>query len=491
MRSRLILPVLAVLLLSAFPALAQHDERYVPETDPLVLKNLEHWRDLKFGLLMHWGPYSQWGVVESWSICPEDEDWCRRSIPDYAEYKRKYEDLKTTFNPVQFDPARWARAARDAGMKYVVFTTKHHDGFSMFDTRYTDYKVTSKEVPFSVNPKANIAREVFDAFRKEDFLVGAYFSKPDWHHADYWWPNFTAADRNVNYDPSRYPDRWKTFTEFTHNQVMELMSDYGRMDILWLDGGWVRRRSKEEIERYYADGARDSKTGFLKSRMVNQDIDMDGLVAKARQKQPGLIVVDRDVYGKNQNYLTPENRVPEQALPYPWESCIISGGGWSFTPNAKYMAPREAVRLLVDIVAKGGNLLLNVAPGPDGTWQQGAYDLLAQIGAWMKVNGEAIYGSRAMAPYADGQVRMTAQRDGTTYFVYLPGKDEAGMPREIRVTSHRPAAGAEVTMLGSPAKLPWRAEGGGFAVTIPDALRATPPCQHAWAIKVSRIEAAR
>jgi alpha-L-fucosidase len=489
--ARRALPALValVLLSGAGPALAQHeDERYVPETDPLVLAKLEQWQDLKFGLLMHWGPYSQWGVVESWSICAEDEGWCRRSLSDYVEYKRRYERLQTTFDPVKFDPAPWVRAARDAGMKYVVFTTKHHDGFSMFDSKFTDYKITSAACPFSANPRANIAKEIFDAFRRGGFMVGAYFSKPDWHNENYWWPNFATPDRNVNYDPAQYPERWKAFTEFTHNQVLELMSDYGRMDILWLDGGWVRKRPKDETERTYADMIRKSPTGFIKARIVDQDIRMDDLVAKARQKQPGLIVVDRAVYGKNQNYLTPENRVPDKALPYPWESCIISGGGWSFTPNASYMSGRDAVHLLVDIVAKGGNLLLNVAPGPDGTWQQGAYDLLAQIGAWMKVNSEAIYGSRAIAPYAEGRVRMTRQKNGTMYFVYLPDKGETGMPGEVRVTSHQPAPGAVVTLLGSPVKLAWRVDGTGFVVTIPESVRAVPPCQHAWTIKVTAIK---
>jgi len=483
-----ILIACAILLAGVGAASAQpEDERYVPETDPLVLANLSHWQDIKFGLLMHWGPYSQWGVVESWSICAEDEGWCKRSLDDYIEYKRRYEGLKKTFNPVRFDPGTWARAARDAGMKYVVFTTKHHDGFSMFDSKYTDYKVTSPETPFHSNPRANIAKGVFEAFRAEGFLVGAYFSKPDWHSESYWWPNFTTPDRNVNYDPERYPDRWRAFVEFTHNQVLELMSDYGKIDILWLDGGWVKRRTKDEIERSYAERISESPSGFLKSRVVNQDIRMDDLVTKVRQKQPGLIVVDRAVYGKNQNYLTPENRVPDEPPPYPWESCIISGGGWSFTPDAKYMSGREAVHLLVDIVAKGGNLLLNVAPGPDGTWQQGAYDLLHEIGAWMKVNGDAIYRSRPIAPYKDGKVRMTSQKDGSAFFLYLADENETVMPTEIRVTSHRPAEGARVTLLGATARLTWRADGDGFVVAIPESVRVKPPCRYAWAIKVSTL----
>jgi alpha-L-fucosidase len=484
-----ILVALAACLACAGVAAAQHeDERYVPETDPAVLAKLDAWQDIKFGLLMHWGPYSQWGVVESWSICAEDEGWCKRSQEDYIEYKRRYEGLQKTFNPVAFDPAKWARAARDAGMKYVVFTTKHHDGFSMFDTKYTDYRVTSPATPFHSNPKANIAKEIFDAFRAEGFLVGAYFSKPDWHSEYYWWPNFATPDRNVNYDPERYPERWRSFVDFTHNQVMELMTGYGRMDILWLDGGWVKRRSKDEIQRMYAERLGESPSGFIKSRVVNQDPRMDELVAKAREKQPGLIVVDRAVYGKNQNYLTPENRVPEEPLPYPWESCIISGGGWSFTPDAKYMSGREGVHLLVDVVAKGGNLLLNVAPGPDGTWQQGAYDLLADIGAWLKVNGDAIYGSRPAAPCMDGRLRITRGKDGSAYFVYLADEKDPRMPAEIRVSSGTPAEGARVTMLGSSSSLSWRADGGGFVVTLPESLRDRAPARHAWTIKVSRMQ---
>lgn len=373
---------------SVFSQAVYEDERFVPETDPLVLQKLSDWQDLKFGLLMHWGAYSQWGIVESWSICPEEYGWCERrkgSNPDdYFAYVSEYGGLKNTFNPVNFHPEKWAEAAKKAGMKYVVFTTKHHDGFSMFDSRYTDYKVTDPECPFSSHPRANITKEIFDAFRNEGFWAGAYFSKPDWHSAYYWDPYYPPRDRNVNYEPEANPEKWEKFIDFTHNQIMELLTDYGKVDILWLDGGWVAKKPREVIESAYASKLKDNPNGYVKNRVINQDIRMDELVEKARKVQPGLIVVDRAVHGKNQNYLTPENRVPARTLPYPWESCIISGGGWSHTPNASYMSGREGIQLLVDIVAKGGNLLLNVAPGPEGEWQKGAYDLLEEYrNGWM------------------------------------------------------------------------------------------------------------
>jgi alpha-L-fucosidase len=462
-------------------------DKYVPETDSLVLKKLVHWQNIKFGLLMHWGTYSEKGIVESWTICPEDEDWCRRSNTDYFAYVKEYEGLKNTFNPTNFNPDVWAEAAKEAGMKYVVFTTKHHDGFCMFDTKYSDYKITSPDCPFHINPRANIAKEIFNAFRKKGFMIGAYFSKPDWHCPYYWWPNFPPRDRNVNYDPDVYKDRWAKFVEYTHNQILELMSNYGKIDILWLDGGWVAKRSKKDIEKAYQEKLKNIGSGYIKSNEINQDIKMDELVKQCREKQPGLIVVDRDVYGKNQNYLTPENRVPEKTLPYPWESCITSGGGWSYTPNANYMSGREGVQLLINIVSKGGNLLLNIAPGPDGTWQQDAYDLLKEYGAWMKVNSEAIYNSNPIPPYKEGNIAMTCQSNGNVYFFYLANKGEE-IPQFIHITSHQPKKGAHVTMLGVKENLNWIVEGQGFKVLIPAYIRKNPPCDYAWTIKVSSLK---
>ena len=382
--------LLFILLVVVVHGKAQdHDhQNYIAPTDSNVIRKLAQWQDYKFGLLMHWAPSSQWGVVESWSICPEDEDWCTRRGPfanDYSAYVKAYENLQTTFNPIKFNPEKWAKAANYAGMKYMVFTTKHHDGFSMFDSQFTDYKITDSKTPFSTHPKANITKEVFDAFRNEGMWVGAYFSKPDWHCDDYWWPKFPTYDRNPNYDLTRYPEKWNAYKSFTQNQLTELMTNYGKVDILWLDGGWVQPLTTTSPRWGY--------------KPVHQDIEMDIIASKARKTQPGLIVVDRAVEGPNQNYLTPEQKIPAIPLPYPWESCMTMGTSWSHVKNETYKSSFELIKTLCLIVSRGGNLLLNIGPDANGEWDTTAYNRLKDIGDWMQINQEAIYGTKPVFPY--------------------------------------------------------------------------------------------
>jgi alpha-L-fucosidase len=456
---------------------ASQNEPYVLDSDPLVVQKLEQWQDLKFGFLMHWGPYSQWGIVESWSICSEDVDWCRRPAGiGYVDYVKKYEQLPNSFNPTAFDPDKWARAAKDAGMKYVVFTTKHHDGFNMFDTRFSDYKITAPNVPFHKNRRANIAKEIFSAFRREGFWTGAYFSKPDWHSDDYWAPEWATPDRNNNYDTAKYPEKWKRFKEFTFNQLNELTTEYGPIDILWLDGGWVRPGIP-----------RDPVTGSGRVPW-QQDSDMPRIAAMARQNQPGIIIVDRDVHGPYENYRTPEQIVPERPLQFPWETCMTMATSWSYVPNDVYKSSRQLTHTLVDVVAKGGNLLLNVGPSPKGELAPDAYARMRDIGAWMKINSEAIYSTRPIAPYKQGKICFTSLRDGTVFAIYLADQNEKLPPSSISLTGIVPAADASIKLLGSDTPLKWRRSATGSMIDIPNEVRTKAGGGYAWTVRISRLE---
>lgn len=459
-----LLTLVVIVLTTGVVSAQQHQmsKSYIPPDDSLVKQKLNNWQDLKFGLFMHWGTYSQWGVVESWSICPEDEGWTKRRGPysaSYNTYKAAYENLQTTFNPTKFNPEKWVKAAKEAGMKYVVFTTKHHDGFCMFDTKQTDYKITSTKTPFSSNPRSNVTKEIFNAFRKENFMIGAYFSKPDWHSEYYWWPYFPPKDRNVNYDPAKYPEKWRKFKDFTYNQIGELMSDYGKVDILWLDGGWVRPKSTV-----------DTTVEWQRPIKYDQDIDMPKIAAMARSKQPGLIVVDRTVTGQYENYTTPEQQVPDVPLDHPWESCITMGNSWSYVPGDHYKSARQVISLLVKIVSRGGNLLMNIGPGPDGDWDPVAYERLQQIGSWIKINGEGIYNTTSVAPYSEANTFYTKSKKADNIYAFVlsdKDKDQVVIPESLSFHLKDIKKVKKVSLLGVNKKLKWTADGSNIKVLIP------------------------
>lgn len=429
------------------------DEYVMPE-DPVILDRLEWFKDQKLGIMMHWGIYSQMGILESWALSDEDSVWSRKGVVDWMDwdkdgdkFKAEYIGLNKSFNPVRFQPENWAKMAAANGFKYLIFTTKHHDGFCMFDSKYSDYKVTAPDCPFSKNPKANIVKHVFDAFRNEGIPIAAYFSKPDWHHPDYWDDAGVGhkTTRMPTYDVEKNPERWERYRQFVENQMLELVTDYGRIEILWLDGGQVQR-----------------KCGL--------DIKIEDIIAKCRKVQPWVIAVDRTAGGTCENVITPECTVPPQPLAVPWESCITLGGGFSYRYDDQFKSPRYLIHLLIDIVAKGGNLALNIAPGPDGRLPAPGVARLNALGAWLRVNGEGIYATRVTPPYREDEWAFTASKDGSkVYAIRLWKEGETGS--ELRCWVANPKNIKKVVHIGSGREAKFRVNSAGLLmITFPEGL---------------------
>lgn len=466
-----ILPLLFLLTTFSVAVLSAQDQgplhgrsrTYTWPEEKEVLDKLDNWQDLKFGILIHWGLYSELGVVESWSICSEEEDWIGRdSTLSYDRYKRDYWATIDKFYPFRFDPGSWAATAKTAGMKYVVFTTKHHDGFCMFDTKQTDFSIMNG--PFGNDLRANVTKEIFEAFRNEGFWIGAYFSKPDWHSQYYWWDRYATPNRNNNYDISKNTWRWEKFKQFTYNQIEEIVNgDYGPIDILWLDGGWVRPARETDPTR------------MGRSYKGAQDIDMPKIAAMVRGYQPDIIMVDRAVSGEFENYQTPERGVPDERLFHPWESCITLGNDWGWVPDDPYKSPAQVIHTLVEIAAKGGNLVLGVGPKPDGTFPDEVVWRLMEIGEWMSANGAAIYETVPAEIYSDGDTWFTQDKYGDKRYAIVCLEEGAHLPRKILWKGNEPLPGTKMELLHNGKNVQWKKTSEGIEVTLPRGLPSGLP----------------
>lgn len=383
------------------------EEKYIWPEEKEVLEHLEWFKDQKLGFMLHWAPGSQFSVTESWTMAsksPWSEETAAPSmtseinwIDDIEEYRESLVNTNKTFNPVKFNPEQWAKMAKECGFRYLLATTKHHDGFCMYDSKYSDYKITAEDCPFHTNKNADVIAALYKAFREQGMGISTYFSKPDWACPYFWVPEL-PNDRNINanYDPLERPDLWEKFVEFTHNQMLELTSNYGKIDVLWLDGGWVSPEYN------------------------HQDIRLGEVVDKIRATtQPHLIVADRTVGGKYENILTPEQTVPDKPMNVPWEACIAITGNFAFRYDGdQYLkSAQDIVHLLIGIVAKGGNLALNITPQPDGEIPAKTLETLNELGNWLKLNGEGIYETRPVYPYAHKNICYTKKQNNVYAFI--------------------------------------------------------------------------
>jgi alpha-L-fucosidase len=323
------------------------------------------WRDARFGMFIHWGLYAV--PAGEWKGKTDHAEWIRHTAQIPVE---EYDKFVGQFNPVRFDAEQWVRLAKQAGMKYIVITSKHHDGFCLWDSARTDYDVAS--TPF----KRDILRELTDACKKHGVRLCFYHSIMDWHHPDYL-PRrpWEAEDR-----PAAGAD-FARYTGYMKDQLAELVADYDP-GVLWFDGEWEDTWTHEMGVDLY-----DYVRGLKGDIIINNRVD------KGRRGMEGL-TREGDYRG---DFGTPEQEIPDKGLPgVDWESCMTMNDHWGWNKSDKnWKSGPDLIRKLIDIASKGGNFLLNIGPRPDGTFPDESVERLEMMGRWMQTNGEAIYGATA------------------------------------------------------------------------------------------------
>ena len=328
-----------------------------------LIDRLKWFKEQEFGIILQWGLYAFWDCCESWPLVPEDT-WARGEMKCWIErdrdldrFQRDYWNLNKQFNPVDFDPDAWAAVFAESGAKYVCFTTKHHDGFCMWDTATTDYKITGPDCRFHTHPKADVTKHLFDALRRAGLGVSVYFSKADWHCPYYWNPEPKPFHRGAN--TLDRPEIFEKFVQYTHEQIRELLTNYGKIDILWLDAGWVKDK---------------------------EDIRMAEIVEMGRKLQPGLLVANRTV-GDFEDFVTPEREIPDEALPDAWEACLPLGPDWKYTEGQPLKSAETVFEEIRTTNERGGNFLLGIGPKYDGTITVEDQAILREIGRLRRNTG--------------------------------------------------------------------------------------------------------
>ncbi len=473
---KITLPSLALIVLIAFQSVSckkqQQEQEKVPSAAPInYLKEsttdfdtrMKWWRDARFGMFIHWGAYSVPAGVHKGKEIEGIGEW----IQHYAKIPSKeYETYTKQFNPTKFDADLWAKTMKDAGMKYVVITSKHHDGFSLWNSKVSDYDI----IDFAPYGK-DVLKEFSKACTNHGIKFGLYYSIMDWHHPDAQYDSFLRSKE----DTIGYKEKFKKYIkEYMKPQIKELVTNYDP-SILWFDGEWIPEFTHEQGQELY-QYIRTLKPGIL----VNNRID------KGRQGMQGMNKSDNDYAG---DFGTPEQEILKNTVNVDWESCMTMNDTWGFKKNDQnWKTTTVLLHNLIDVAAKGGNYLLNVGPDAEGVIPSPSMNRLKEMGVWLNTNGEAIYKTeRLQKSYMQGEgIRYTKQKGSDDYYAITLHKPEA----ILVLKNIKPNTDSSIHILGNETHLNWEfTEKEGLKINIPqDVLDTWNEHSYAWTFHIKGKE---
>ncbi|MCP3930204.1 MAG: hypothetical protein GY705_14015 [Bacteroidetes bacterium] len=437
--------------------LAPH-KNFLLESPKEFDNRMSWWRDDKFGMFIHWGAYAIPAGVHKGKKIKGIGEWIMSSasIP-----VKEYENYVRQFNPVQYDAEEWVRIAKDAGMKYIVITSKHHDGFGLWDSEVSDFDIMDA-APY----KKDLLKALSEACKKEDIRLCFYHSIMDWHHPDAQAPHYPNYNTRAKQNPN--------FNNYAENymkpQLKELVDNYDP-HVMWFDGEWIPEWTEPAGKDLYQ---------FVRS--LKPEIIINNRVGKGRRGMQGMNA-GKEYAG---DFGTPEQEILEHgSSDIDWESCMTMNDTWGFKKHdSNWKSSEMLIHNLVDIAAKGGNYLLNVGPTAEGLIPAPSVERLADMGEWMRTNGEAIYGTRMWKQYKEGKnIRFTSKGKNTVYVTSL------GWPgRVLNLKFIQPQEGSEIKMLGYDEALDWTYdETNGLDIQMPKSLQKATnrPCEHAFVFKIT------